>query len=144
MAPPERPAFPSTVEPDDEDEEEEVSTLPEDEVERRAEEEIEAIESEVDPDARKYRAQPSGLPVAEGEGVGFIDRAWARQHKVEARFKRIGHGRYSRVIRMARKPEPEEFRRAAQITAIGIFVIGLVGFLIFLLTNWIWGALGVR
>ncbi len=43
--------------------------------------------------------------------------------------------RYRRTIGIARKPDKEEFLRAARITAIGIAVIGAVGFLIFIFYN---------
>jgi len=35
-----------------------------------------------------------------------------------------------RVLRVARKPTPEEFKRASKISAIGILIIGFIGFLI--------------
>ncbi len=72
----------------------------------------------------------------------FIDKAWDVQHRVEKRFNRIGKGRYARVLRMARKPEPAEFRRSSAIVLVGITVIGGIGFAIYLLMEWILGLLG--
>lgn len=100
------------------------------------EEEFEEPEPE-----RKPRRPPRG-PV-EGE-EGFVERAWETQDEIEAKFKRLGRGKYMRVLKMARKPEKEEFRRASQITAIGILVIGFIGFLILLFMGWLMGALGVQ
>lgn len=40
-----------------------------------------------------------------------------------------------RVFLVARKPSAKEFRQTAKITGLGIFLIGLVGFLIWLVTQ---------
>ena len=40
--------------------------------------------------------------------------------------------RYVRVLQIARKPSKEEFLTASKICSLGIFAIGMVGFLIFL------------
>ncbi len=72
----------------------------------------------------------------------FLDRAWDTQHKVEKKFSSIGKGRYARVLRMARKPEPEEFRRSAFIVVVGFAVIGGIGFAIFLFMRWILRLMG--
>lgn len=66
---------------------------------------------------------------------GFIDRAWDLQHRLEARQQRIGKGKYGRVLKMARKPTDEEFSKTSKITAIGILLIGGLGFLIFLIVT---------
>ncbi len=61
----------------------------------------------------------------------FVDRAWEIQGEIESRASRIGKGKYGRVLRMARKPSKQEYNRMTKITAIGLFVIGMVGFLVF-------------
>ena len=38
-----------------------------------------------------------------------------------------------RVLLVASKPTPEEFKVSAKITGIGIVVVGIIGFLIFIL-----------
>lgn len=75
---------------------------------------------------------------------GFVDRAWDVQHRLEQRTKKIGSGRYARVLKMARKPEPEEFRRTSIIVGIGLGIIGLIGFVIFLLMEIMHAAMGIR
>ena len=62
----------------------------------------------------------------------LVGKAWDAQEKLEGRLSNIGKGKYGRVLRMARKPTPEEFRKSATIAAIGIGVLGLMGFLIYL------------
>lgn len=42
---------------------------------------------------------------------------------------------YLNVVKLARKPGPEEFRKVAMITAVGMLIIGGVGFLMFLLMD---------
>lgn len=133
--------FPPPVEDDDEDEAPK-STLPDAVVEREAQKAIEEIDDEVEKEHPSHRAPP--IIRHEGSDKTFVDKAWEAQYKVENRFKRFGHGRYGRVIKMARKPEPEEFAKASQITGIGILVVGFIGFLILLLVGWIMGLLNVK
>ena len=81
------------------------------------------------------------------EDNGIIDRAWELQHNIEARQKRIGKGKYGRVLKMARNPSNEEYEKTSKITGAGILIIGGVGFLIFLLSTqvvpWIGELLGL-
>jgi protein transport protein SEC61 subunit gamma-like protein len=60
-----------------------------------------------------------------------VDKAWRVQRKVEDRVKHIGKGKYGRVLKMARKPTPDEYVKTNQITALGLFLIGGLGFLIY-------------
>lgn len=39
---------------------------------------------------------------------------------------------YRRVMRIARKPSRNEFTTSAKVTSIGLIIIGVVGFVIFL------------
>ena len=77
----------------------------------------------------------------------LIDKAWEVQRKIEQRFQRLGKGKYGRVLKMARKPEPDEYNKTAQMTAIGILIIGLIGFTIFILATevatWIAEKIGI-
>lgn len=74
----------------------------------------------------------------------FLDRSWEAQRKVEKRLNAIGKGKYARVLRMARKPEPEEFKQTSNIVLVGIAVIGGIGFAVLLLMDWIQhGLLGI-
>ncbi len=41
--------------------------------------------------------------------------------------------RIRRVLLISSKPDKEEFRQSAKITGIGIALIGLIGFIIFLI-----------
>ncbi|MDD3494043.1 MAG: protein translocase SEC61 complex subunit gamma [Candidatus Thermoplasmatota archaeon] len=76
-----------------------------------------------------------------------IDRAWEIQHNIEKRTERVGKGKYGRVLKMARNPDSEEFVRTSQMAAIGIVVIGIIGFVIYLLATqvapWIGELLGL-
>jgi protein transport protein SEC61 subunit gamma-like protein len=61
----------------------------------------------------------------------LVDKSWDLQRRLEERTKRIGKGKYGRVIKMARKPTGEEYIRVSQITSIGLILIGGLGFLIY-------------
>ncbi|MBN2603032.1 MAG: protein translocase SEC61 complex subunit gamma [Candidatus Thermoplasmatota archaeon] len=83
---------------------------------------------------------------SDNEKKGIIQRAWDLQHNIEARQKRIGKGKYGRVLKMTRKPTDEEFSKTSKITGLGILLIGGVGFVIYLaitqLAPWIAELLG--
>ena len=64
-----------------------------------------------------------------------MERAWDLQHSLEARQKRIGKGKYGRVLKMARKPTDEEYAKTSKITWLGIMLIGGIGFLVYLLAS---------
>lgn len=65
----------------------------------------------------------------------IVDRAWELQHNIEVRQKRIGKGKYGRVLKMARKPTDEEFAKTSKITGAGILVVGGLGFVVWLLAK---------
>ena len=67
--------------------------------------------------------------------MDIVDRAWEIQKRIEERAKRLGRGKYGRVLRMARKPTSDEFNKTLQITAIGLLLLGGVGFGIFLIAT---------
>ena len=67
--------------------------------------------------------------------MNIVDRAWDLQHNIESRQKRIGKGKYGRVLKMARKPTDEEYSKTSKITGAGILMIGGIGFLVWLLAK---------
>jgi protein transport protein SEC61 subunit gamma-like protein len=80
------------------------------------------------------------------EQKGFMEKAWAVQHRIEERQQRIGKGKYGRILKMARKPTNEEYEKTAKITGLGIVLIGALGFIIYifreLVAPWILKVLG--
>jgi protein transport protein SEC61 subunit gamma-like protein len=75
----------------------------------------------------------------------FLDRFRKLQERFDGRMKVVGHGKYGRILRMARKPATEEYVKVLQITFLGAVLIGGVGFIIYIffsqLGPWIWGQL---
>ena len=71
----------------------------------------------------------------------IIDKSWKLQETIEEKFRGIGKGNYGRVIKMARKPEYDEYMKTCAITGAGIVFIGGLGFTIYYLwvhlPNWI-------
>ncbi|MCL4350665.1 MAG: protein translocase SEC61 complex subunit gamma [Candidatus Thermoplasmatota archaeon] len=53
------------------------------------------------------------------------------QKKVEKRFSSIGKGKYSRIIKMAKRPNEQEYIRVLAITGAGILFLGILGFAIY-------------
>jgi len=66
--------------------------------------------------------------------VDIVEQSWDIQRRIEGKVKNIGKGKYGRVLKMARKPEMDEYVKVLQITSIGLFLMGGLGFLIY----WLW------
>jgi len=76
----------------------------------------------------------------------IVKGAWNLQGQIEERARRLGKGRYGRVLKMARKPTAKEYSKVLQITGLGLIVLGGAGFGIYLfityVPGWIKGLLG--
>jgi protein transport protein SEC61 subunit gamma-like protein len=42
---------------------------------------------------------------------------------------------YRRVLKISEKPDREEFEMSAKVTGAGIIIIGLIGFIFYLISN---------
>ncbi|MGA7922757.1 MAG: protein translocase SEC61 complex subunit gamma [Thermoplasmata archaeon] len=60
--------------------------------------------------------------------MAFLDRAKRVQDQFDGRLRSVGHGKYGRILRMARKPSTDEYVRVLEVAFIGAVLIGLVGF----------------
>jgi protein transport protein SEC61 subunit gamma-like protein len=67
----------------------------------------------------------------------FIDRlfkkATALQDDIEHMMRRLGKGKYGRVLKMARQPSRDEYMKTVGITSLGIVLLGSLGFVIYLI-----------
>jgi protein transport protein SEC61 subunit gamma and related proteins len=74
--------------------------------------------------------------------MAFLDRARRVQDQFDGRLKNLGHGKYGRILRMARRPTSEEYVKVLQVTWLGAILIGLTGFAIYIFFTqvgpWIW------
>lgn len=52
------------------------------------------------------------------------------QDEFESKARGFGKGKYGRIMKMARTPSKDEYKKMVYITAIGIILIGAVGFAI--------------
>lgn len=66
-----------------------------------------------------------------------VERAWEAQRRIEERAKHLGKGKYGRVLQMARKPTHDEFSKVVQLTALGLLLIGAVGFTMYLIFQYV-------
>ena len=87
--------------------------------------------------------------MAEGVPAGtdpnsFLGKAWELQHKADRFFANIQRGRFARVLKMARRPEPEEFRHSSIVVLAAIVVVGLIGFLVYLMMGEVLGWVNAR
>ena len=65
----------------------------------------------------------------------FEDKVQDRQDAIEAQFRKISRGSWARIIRMARKPTPQEFKQTSIIGGNGLFVLGFIGFVMLILMD---------
>ncbi len=63
----------------------------------------------------------------------LVERSWEVQKRIEERAKRLGRGKYGRVLQMARKPTSDEYSKVVQIVALGLLILGALGFGIYLI-----------
>jgi protein transport protein SEC61 subunit gamma and related proteins len=59
------------------------------------------------------------------------------QEKVESKFRNLGKGKYGRILKMARTPTNEEYKKTVAITGAGIIIIGALGFVIMWLMTYL-------
>ncbi|SMD30667.1 protein translocase subunit secE/sec61 gamma [Picrophilus oshimae DSM 9789] len=63
------------------------------------------------------------------------DKLIAQQEKIERKFQGIGKGKYSRIMKMAKKPNGDEYTKVLLIAGFGIVFLGFIGFVIYLLMS---------
>lgn len=64
-----------------------------------------------------------------GASSGFEDRVQAWQDDIESGVRNLSKGSWGFILKMARKPTPEEFKRTVIVCGIGMFVLGFIGFI---------------
>ncbi len=70
--------------------------------------------------------------------MAFLDRAKQVQETFDGRLRNLGHGKYGRILRMARKPTSQDYVKVLGITWLGAILIGTVGFLLYIFFQ-VWG-----
>jgi len=63
--------------------------------------------------------------------MDIMEVSWKGQRWAEGKLKGAGKGKYGRVLKMAKKPDSEEYKRTLQVTSLGAVLIGGLGFLIY-------------
>ncbi|MCD6461272.1 MAG: protein translocase SEC61 complex subunit gamma [Thermoplasmata archaeon] len=75
--------------------------------------------------------------------MDIVEKSWELQRRIENRASQFGRGKYGRVLKMARKPTPEEYAKIVEITGLGIILIGGLGFVIWLAWSAMTKSLGI-
>jgi protein transport protein SEC61 subunit gamma and related proteins len=74
--------------------------------------------------------------------MAFLDRAQRAQENFDGRLRTVGHGKYGRILRMARRPTSEEYVKVLEVTFLGAVLIGLTGFAMYIFFSqagpWLW------
>lgn len=74
---------------------------------------------------------------AEGRSGNMADNTIPLDEGQETRQQGSAFGRYSRMMKMARTPTRDEYRKTVGITALGIILLGAVGFAIMWLMTYL-------
>ena len=74
-----------------------------------------------------------------------VDRARRVQDSLDGHLRNVGHGKFGRILRMARKPDVDEYVKVLQVKFLGAVLIGGIGFALYIfftvLGPWVWGQL---
>lgn len=57
-------------------------------------------------------------------------RAEEIQDGLDSKIGGLGKGKYGRILQMAHTPDKNEYLKTSKISAIGIILLGLVGFVV--------------
>ncbi|MDR3074567.1 MAG: protein translocase SEC61 complex subunit gamma [Candidatus Methanoplasma sp.] len=52
------------------------------------------------------------------------------QDSFESKTRNLGRGKYGRILKMAHTPTREEYKKTCYIAALGMVILGAVGFVI--------------
>jgi protein transport protein SEC61 subunit gamma-like protein len=75
----------------------------------------------------KYRPRPMENDTMADEEDSTYEEL---QDGFESKVRGFGRGKYGRILRMAHTPSKDEYTKTIYITALGILLIGFVGFAI--------------
>jgi len=73
--------------------------------------------------------------------MDLLDKSLKAQRWIEDNTGSFGKGKYGRVLKMSRKPDAQEFRKTIIITGIGMALIGGLGFIIWIIWEYLPGYL---
>jgi protein transport protein SEC61 subunit gamma-like protein len=59
------------------------------------------------------------------------------QEKNDNKARSLSRGKLGRILKMARKPDNEEFKKTCLITMAGMLLIGFIGFFIYLIWQYV-------
>ena len=69
--------------------------------------------------------------------VDILERSNAVQRRVDTWLSNRRRGRYMRVLRLAVRPEPDEYLNTLKLAFAGLLVLGLTGFTLQYAVKWI-------
>ena len=69
------------------------------------------------------------------DSQSFESKVQEKQDWIESQFRKVSRGSWARILRMARKPTPQEFKQTVIICGIGLFVLGAIGFAMLVLMD---------
>lgn len=69
--------------------------------------------------------------------MDLADKTLKVQERIENKARSMSRGKLARVLKMARKPDNEEFKKTCLITVAGMLFIGGLGFVIYLIWTFV-------
>ena len=74
-----------------------------------------------------------------GIGSDILEKTFEVQAKLEGDLAAIKRGKFYRVVKMAKKPDTQEYKKTLLLSAAMMFLIGGIGFSIYLIMNFLPG-----
>ena len=75
------------------------------------------------------------MSVANSKVSKFEEKVQDVQDDIESRVRSLQTGSYARILKMARKPTKAQFRQTMIVCGIGMFILGLFGFVVQAMMN---------
>ena len=67
----------------------------------------------------------------------MVEKEFPEDEVQETKYSGFGFSRYTRIMRMARTPSRDEYKKTLGITALGIILLGAIGFAIMWLMTYL-------
>jgi protein translocase SEC61 complex gamma subunit len=74
--------------------------------------------------------------------VDILERSSRWQQRVDTWVSNRRRGRYMRVLRLAVRPEPDEYINTVKLAFAGLLVLGVTGFIMQSFVEWMSGIFG--
>ncbi|RLF01844.1 MAG: protein translocase SEC61 complex subunit gamma [Thermoprotei archaeon] len=69
--------------------------------------------------------------------MDIAEVTWRYQNRIEQKVNQLRKGKLYKILKMAKKPTDEEYKRTLTVTFLGMLLIGFIGFAIYLIFTYV-------